>query len=144
MKKLCVREGELVWNVYIDIYALNDDGNLIDAAAIAAVVALNDAKIPEIKEDKVQYGKLTNKKLPLGPIPITITCYKTGNHWILNPTSTEEEIAKVKLSIGMTFGKEVQIHAMQKSGLEPLTEEEIMEAVKIAQVEGKKILNKIK
>ena len=32
MEKLCIKEGEKVWSVYIDIYSLNDDGNLIDAA----------------------------------------------------------------------------------------------------------------
>ena len=30
-KKLCVREGEKVWLVFIDIYPINADGNLFDA-----------------------------------------------------------------------------------------------------------------
>ena len=29
-KKLCIKEGELVWTVIIDIYPINDDGNIID------------------------------------------------------------------------------------------------------------------
>ena len=28
-KKLCIEEGKTVWSVMIDIYAINDDGNLL-------------------------------------------------------------------------------------------------------------------
>src|SRR3989338_8248420 len=34
LEKLCIKEGEKVWTVFIDIYSLNDDGNLIDEAGI--------------------------------------------------------------------------------------------------------------
>ena len=30
-EKLCIKEGEKVWTVFIDIYSINDDGNLLDA-----------------------------------------------------------------------------------------------------------------
>ena len=43
LKKLCIKEGELVWNIIIDIYTINDDGNLIDASALAAIAALKNA-----------------------------------------------------------------------------------------------------
>ena len=45
-EKLCIIEGEKVWNVFVDIYSINDDGNLLDAAGIGAVAALKNAKIP--------------------------------------------------------------------------------------------------
>ena len=41
LSKLVVKEGEKVWTVYIDIYPINDDGNLIDASTIAASISLN-------------------------------------------------------------------------------------------------------
>lgn len=40
LKRLCVEEGEKVWMVFIDIWALDDDGNLMDASALAAIAAL--------------------------------------------------------------------------------------------------------
>src|SRR3989338_11595432 len=52
-KKLCIREGELMWMVLIDIYPVNDDGNLFDAASLAALAALKDAKFPKLENDKV-------------------------------------------------------------------------------------------
>ena len=51
LDKLCIKEGEKVWNVFIDIYSINDDVNLLDAAGIGAVVALKAAKIPKYDEE---------------------------------------------------------------------------------------------
>src|SRR3989338_3326368 len=59
LEKLCITEGEKVWNVYIDIYSMNADGNLLDAAGIGAIVALKTARIPKYdkKEEKVVHGE---------------------------------------------------------------------------------------
>jgi exosome complex component RRP42 len=139
MKKLCIKEGELVWAVYVDIYPINDDGNLIDAGALAAIAALKNAVLPAIEGEKIKYGEHTNKKLPLNKVPITLTFYKIGKSFILDPTVPEEESIKSRLSIAMTFDKEDLIHAMQKAGDDPLTEAEVSEILDIAVREGKKL-----
>src|SRR3989338_3319750 len=81
MKKLCIKEGEKVWMVYIDIYTINDDGNLIDASALAALAALKECRIPKYdkKKERVEYGKWTEEKIPLTKTPITITMAKINN-----------------------------------------------------------------
>jgi len=143
LKKLCVKKGELVWNVFIDIYPLNDDGNLIDAAALATIAALKEAVFPKLEDDKISYGEFTTKKLPLGNMPITITSYFVGDRFIVDPTTEEEESAKCRVSVAMTFDKEDYIHALQKSGDAPLTEKQIDEALTIASREGKKLHAKV-
>ncbi|MCL6500462.1 MAG: exosome complex protein Rrp42 [Candidatus Pacearchaeota archaeon] len=144
LKKLCVKAGELVWTVFVDIYPINDDGNLIDASAIAVIAALHEAVFPELKEDKVQYGELTDKKLPLKNMPIVMTFYKVGESFLLDPTVAEEEAAKARITVAMTFDKdEVFIHALQKAGDEPLEEREITEVLAIAMKEAKKVHEKI-
>ncbi|MCD6088971.1 exosome complex protein Rrp42, partial [Candidatus Bathyarchaeota archaeon] len=45
LKKLCIIPGKKVFIVFIDIYVLNHDGNLIDASALAALAALTNTKI---------------------------------------------------------------------------------------------------
>jgi len=142
LKKLGIKSGEKVWAVFVDIYPINDDGNLIDAAALAAVAALKTAVLPVLKDDKVQYGEFTTKGLPLKEMPITITCYKIGDSFVLDPTSQEEDSAKVRVTVTMTFDKETYIHALQKSGEGALSEEEILEIIKIAETEGKKLLKR--
>src|SRR3989338_2540572 len=47
-KKLCIKPGEQMWTVIIDIYPINAAGNLFDACALAALAALRDAKFPAI------------------------------------------------------------------------------------------------
>src|SRR5208283_5486504 len=41
------------WNVYVDIYILNYDGNLFDAGCLAAMGALVNTKVPEYEDEKV-------------------------------------------------------------------------------------------
>lgn len=145
LKKLCIKEGELVWMVFIDLYPINDDGNLIDASALAAVAALKNAVFPKLEGDKVKFGELTTKKLPLNNIPFTITLYKIGKKFLLDPSSIEEECAKARITAAVTFDKKSQfIHAIQKAGDEPLTEAEILEAINIIIEEAKKLNEKVK
>ncbi|UZE93878.1 MAG: exosome complex protein Rrp42 [Candidatus Pacearchaeota archaeon] len=144
LKKLCIKKGELVWAVFLDIYPINDAGNLIDASAIAVMAALQSAVFPSIKGDKVQYGEFTTKKVPLKDMPVVLTFYRIGKEFILDPTTSEEEASNSRLTIAMTFGKEPYIHALQKAGDEPLSEEEILKVLSTALKEGKKIFEKIK
>jgi exosome complex component RRP42 len=46
IEKLCITPGEKVWLVFIDIHILDYDGNLFDAASLAALAALSTTKVP--------------------------------------------------------------------------------------------------
>src|SRR6056297_2650569 len=74
MEKLVIKENEKVWTLFVDIYSINDDGNLLDAAGIGAYTALKLAKIPKYDEenDKVLYGE-PEKALPLTEINPIVT-----------------------------------------------------------------------
>jgi len=113
-EKLCIKEGEKVWTVFIDIYSINDDGNLLDAAGIGAVAALRDAKIPKYDEKKemVLFGELTNKKLSVKKdFPVSITFHKIGKNIIVDPTREEEDVSEARVTIGSSKGI---ISSMQK------------------------------
>src|SRR3989344_4786863 len=78
-KKLCIKKSEKVWGIFIDIYSINDAGNLVDASCIGALAALMTAVFPKYneKEEKVEYGEFTDKKLPLTKqVPFTMTFHK--------------------------------------------------------------------
>lgn len=143
LKKLCIKKGELAWMVFIDVYPINDDGNLIDASIMASIAALKDAVFPAREEDKVKYGELTKQRLPLNDSVIGLTLYKLGQKFIFDPTTIEEEISQARITVGMSYRKKEFIHAIQKGGEIPLSEEEIKEAIKIIIKKGKEILNKI-
>ena len=42
LEGLCIEEGALVWVLYLDVVCLVDDGNVLDAATVAAFLALRD------------------------------------------------------------------------------------------------------
>lgn len=140
-KKLCVKEGEKVWSVMIDVYPINDAGSLIDVCNIAAISALKNAVFPEYKDEKVQYGELTKEKLPLKDLPITITVYKVDNKFLIDPLTEEEDASNTRLTFTITYPEGV-INSMQKTGDE-LSEEEILEMRDIALKEGKKVHAKV-
>lgn len=142
LKKLCIKEGEKVWTVYIDIYTLNDDGNLLDAAGIGALAALKISKIPKYdeKEEKVLYGE-PDKELPLNKVnPIAITIHKIGKSLIIDPTREEEDLSTGRLTIGISDGK---ISSMQKGDSASMSIEEIERAVEMADKAWKELFKNL-
>src|SRR3989344_3764942 len=94
-KSLCIRKGEKAWAIVIDIYSINDDGNLADAIGLCALAALKDAKYPKYdeKNNKIDYKERTNKGLNLKELPIPITVVKIKDIFLVDPTLNEEKCA---------------------------------------------------
>ena len=129
-KALCIKPGEKVWGVSTDVCALNDDGNLLDAASLGALIALQDTRFPTVENDVVDYKHKTNKRLPLTKLPIAVTVLKIGNYLLVDPTLEEQKILDARLTITTT--EEGNICALQKGGDSPLTAEEIVKMIDIA------------
>jgi len=146
LEKLCVTEGEKVWTVIFDIYPINDDGALIDAATIAAMAALRNAVFPEIKDDKVDYENKTDKKLPLtDAFPMSFTFYKLGNSIILDPTREEEEACDAKIAFGISLWKGQHMISSCQKGMEiSFTYDEIKKIMEIISKKYDEILKKVK
>ena len=114
MKKLCIKKGELVWMIYLDIYTINDEGNLIDACALAALAALKSAVFPVLENDKVKFGQFTKNKLPITKIPVTCTLYKIENTFLVDPSTKEEKATDARITFCLTENN--NICAGQKGG----------------------------
>ena len=143
LKKLCIKKGEKVWTVFVDIYSINDDGNLLDAAGLGAILALKDAKIPKYdeKNELVLYGELTDKNLPLSKdIPLSLTIHKIGNSLIVDPTREEEDISETRVTIGSSNGI---ISSMQKGDKTSLSVEEFSKILDLSEKIYKDIFKKI-
>lgn len=129
-KKLCITPGEKAWIVVIDICPINDCGNLFDACSLAALAALRDARFPEIKDDMINYKKLTDQKIELGDEPLTVTVIKIGDTFFVDPIYEEEQVIDARLSVGVN--KKGELCSLQKGGDYPLTDEDIIKMVDIA------------
>ncbi len=148
LDKLVIKEGEKVWTIYIDIYPINDDGNLIDAATLGAIIALKNTMIPELdKNDKIDYEKKATKKLPLakGIAPVSFSFFKLGNSIILDPTREEEEACEARVTFGLSNWKEqYMINSCQKSGNTPFTQPEIAQMMKLLPKKFEEVNEKLK
>jgi exosome complex component RRP42 len=143
LEKLCIKEGEKVWTVFIDIYTINDDGNLMDAAGIGAIAALKSAKIPKYDEEKGKtlYGQWTDKHVPLTKeVPISLTVHKIGNSLIVDPTREEEDISETRITIASSDGT---IHSMQKGNAKELSAEEFHKILDIIEKSEREIFKRI-
>lgn len=142
LDKLCIVPKEKVWMIFVDIYPLNDDGNLLDAGALGAIAALKTALLPKYdeKEGRVIYKELTKTKLPLQQIPILITFAKLNGKIFVDTTMREENEMDARLSIAIL--EDGTASAMQKGGVGTFTAEEIIELTEKA-IELSKKLRKL-
>ncbi|MEM2098700.1 MAG: exosome complex protein Rrp42 [Candidatus Bathyarchaeia archaeon] len=140
--KLCIEPGKKVFVVFVDVYVLNHDGNLIDASALAAVAALINTKMPnyEIKDGEVKV-KTGYTPLPMNSRPITVTLGKICDKLVVDPWLDEEQVMDARISIAIN--DDGNICAVQKGGSGYFTPKEIMETAKIARVKAAELRKKL-
>ncbi len=137
-EKLCIEKGEKVWIVNVDVQVMNHDGNLIDAGALGAAIALANAKIPAYDPETETIDiKNRKEKLPVKLKPIAVTIHKIGGKLVLDPTLEEEDVADVRLTV--TTSDSGNVCALQKSGQGSFTAEEIEEAIAMSVARGKEL-----
>lgn len=129
LKKLCIREGELVWMVFVDISIINDAGNIVDASCLASIAALMTTVVPADEANGFD-----SIPLPMQNIPVGVTVVSIDNTLILDPTLDEEIVCDTKLTV--ITENDGALSGMQKSGAEPLLPETVMEMVNLAREKG--------
>lgn len=140
--KLCLIEGEKVWAVSIDVCTINSDGNLLDAAALAALAAIKDARFPSYDGKTVDYKHPTDKRLPILRAPVSVTVHKIGEFLFVDPSVEEESVIDARLTVAMT--PDGKICAMQKGGSSPLTIDDIGKMIDLASAKAQEIAGKVR
>ena len=140
LDKLCVEEGKHVWMLFIDLHIIDNCGNLFDACELAVMAALKSTKLPvaEVVDDEVVISDDETFDLPINNEVAMCTFVKIGDKMVIDPTLAEEKVASARLNVGVT--KEGRICAMQKGGSQPLTKDEILTAVNIADSKTKELV----
>lgn len=121
LKKLYLEEGKVL-GVFIDIHVLDHSGNLIDAAALGSMIALQNARLPKYENGKLIREERTGK-LPLKNKVVTTTFEKINGQLVLDATIDEENASEGRLTFGAS--EDGYICAAQKSGQAPFTAAEI-------------------
>jgi exosome complex component RRP42 len=112
--------------VFLDIHVINYDGNLFDAATMAALLAMHSTTVPASR-----FGLGEDFPLPVNAWPITVTFIKLKDVIMTDPTFTEEMSADARLTVSIDDNGHVR--AMQKGLKGALIYEEVIRALDIAQ-----------
>jgi exosome complex component RRP42 len=130
LEKLVIIEGEKVRSIFIDLWVLNHDGNLIDAAGYAALGALLNAKMKKVKVEGDEIVEMEKTEpLPITSLPVPCTIAKIDKYLLMDPGLKEEEVMDARLTITSV---EDGICAMQKGGVGTFTFEEIESMIDLA------------
>ncbi|HUC38654.1 MAG TPA: hypothetical protein VL944_00810 [Candidatus Acidoferrum sp.] len=124
---LFIEEGK-AWNVYLDVYVLNYDGNLFDASEIAAMAALINTKVPAYEDGK-EIREKRIKALKIDNVVTSTTFAKINGSLLLDPDGNEDAAASARMTIA-TDGQ--FIRAMQKGLGGSFSKKEIAEMAEMS------------
>ncbi|CAI9112979.1 OLC1v1013495C1 [Oldenlandia corymbosa var. corymbosa] len=151
-ESLCVVSGKFVWSIRIDLHILDNGGNLVDAANIAALAALSTFRRPECSlggddgQEVIIHSPEVREPLPLiiHHLPIAVTFGFIGEKCMLliDPTYLEEGVMRGRLTA--TLNANGDICAIQKAGGDGVEPNEIIRCIRIAEGNAKRFTDKIK
>ncbi|XP_071087734.1 exosome complex component RRP45-like [Haliotis cracherodii] len=138
-ESLCVVAGEKVWAIRVDIHALNYEGNLLDAASVAAIAAIAHFRRPDVTvsgEEVTVHSPEERDPVPLSvhhmPICCTFAFFTQGKHLLVDPSLVEEKVMDGKMVIGMNKHREICM--LQITGEMLLLKEQVLRCSNIAVV----------
>lgn len=114
-KSLSIVTGKHAWFLWVDIYVLNHDGNLVDASTIAAVTAMMNTSLPKVELDpagnilRIDKSNRTPLSFNVDKLPLTVTHIKIGNVLMVDPTREEEYLSDGTYITGISSGNVVAI-----------------------------------
>ncbi|KAL5721213.1 Exosome complex component rrp45b [Ranunculus cassubicifolius] len=151
-ESLCVLAGRLVWAVRVDIHILDNGGNLVDAANVAALAALMTFTRPECTlegEDDQQvtvHPPEVKDPLPLIihhlPIAVTFAFLGDDNIPIIDPSHNEEAIMGGRMTA--TLNANGEVCAIQKAGGAGVIQSVVMQCLRIASLKAADITTKLR
>ncbi|PSS21622.1 Exosome complex component RRP45B like [Actinidia chinensis var. chinensis] len=152
MESLCVIAGKLVWAIRIDLHILDNAGNLVDAANIAALTALSTFRRPECTlggedgQEVIIHPPEVREPHPLIihhlPIAVTFGFFGDENIMVIDPTHKEESVMRGRMIV--TLNTNGDVCAIQKAGGVGVMQSVIMQCLRIASVKAADMTSKIK
>ncbi|CAL5384843.1 unnamed protein product [Camellia sinensis] len=152
MESLCVIAGKLVWAIRIDLHILDNGGNLVDTANIAALAALMTFRRPECTlggedgQEVIIHQPEVREPLPLMihhlPIAVTFGFFGNDNIVVIDPTHNEEAVMSGRMIA--TLNTNGDVCAIQKAGGAGVMQNVIIQCLRIASVKAADVTSKIK
>ncbi|XP_071698724.1 exosome complex component RRP45A-like [Rutidosis leptorrhynchoides] len=151
-ESLCVVAGKLVWSIRIDLIIIDNGGNLVDAANIAALAALLTFRRPECTfggddgHEVIVHPPDEREPLPLiihhVPVAVTFAFIGKENTVVIDPTHFEEAVMGGSMTVALNTNGDVC--SIQKAGGGGVLQSVIMQCLRIASVKAGDITSKLK
>ncbi|XP_015875723.3 exosome complex component RRP45A isoform X2 [Ziziphus jujuba] len=151
-ESLCVLSGKLVWAIRVDLHILDNGGNLVDAANIAALAALLTFRRPDCSlggedgQEVIVHPPEVREPLPLIihhlPIAVSFAFFGNESGMVIDPTHHEEAVMCGRMTA--TLNANGDVCAIQKAGGEGVLQSVIMHCLRIASVKAGDITENIK
>lgn len=110
LHQLCIVKGKHCWALFVDVLIVEEDGNVLDAAVMAARAALLSTRLPgvSVEEDtEAESLELSSdpsdaKALQCSDLPFLVTlCQIDSINYFVDPTKAEEACALATLSVAV-------------------------------------------
>ncbi|KAL0948060.1 hypothetical protein HGRIS_010684 [Hohenbuehelia grisea] len=144
-ESLCIVSGQRVWHIRLTIHCLSDEGNMLDCACLAGIVALRHFRRPEVEvigEEVIIHDPSERAPIPLAihhfPFCFTFAFFPDATTPpILDPVHLEQRLSAGLVSIALNAQREICV--LQKLGGVPLAPDELLKLVNIAVIKAKEI-----
>lgn len=145
---LCISAGLEAWSIKVEVRALEADGNLKDACALAAIAGLLHFR----REDKKSQGDISGARtagvgadmpLSIHHIPVLLSFGFCGGEKIcvLDPSAAEEEVLTGTVSLAVNQFRD--LCGIHKPGGEPLSMKSFAWMLKVAEEQAKIVIQKL-
>ncbi|CAJ1356376.1 unnamed protein product [Effrenium voratum] len=151
---LCIVGGQKVWSIRVDVRALDDDGNLSDVCAIAALCSLlhfRKADVEVTGDSARAFSTEERAPVPLSvhhlPVPVTFALFpgaagKNGEPaWVLDPNRLEE--AAMGGSLCIAVNQHGELCGVHKPGGMPVEFAMVQHCLELAVTKAKEITRRI-
>ncbi len=129
LKKLALPSGKAL-GAFIDLYVLDHSGNLIDTAALAAMAALRNTKVPKVENGETIIRTEFSGPLELARDVVATSIEKIDGKMLVDATDEEEVASQGRITLATC--SDGLLCAAQKSGRSGFSKDDLMQAIDIA------------
>eukprot|EP01071_Lankesteria_metandrocarpae_P009419 Lankesteria_metandrocarpae@DN5192_c0_g1_i2.p1 len=136
-ESLCITSGKEVWSLRCDVRAVDNDGNLRDVCALAALAGVLHFRRQEVRIENGITRVLSvadSDLVPLSvhhmPLLVTLAFFDHGEDFVVDPSAAEEEVMTGRLSVAANL--QGDICGVHKPGGSAISIELLREAIRVA------------
>ncbi|WVQ95737.1 hypothetical protein IAU59_002836 [Kwoniella sp. CBS 9459] len=121
-ESLVIASAKAAWVIYIDVVCINYDGNAFDAAVLAVMAALKNARLPSARYDEETGRTICSRTethpLTLGRIPLSCSFgVFESTHLLPDPTAYETPLLPTIITIALDSEEEGVTCLVRQEGL---------------------------